>query len=191
MLRGDAHLRLTRTRSLILSSAVLLATFALLSLAYGGGASVAAHGADGRPARLHEGTCDQLGPVAVELTGVGAETTPDGTPVPPAEAIGPGSAVPVAVSATEIETSLSDIVEGGHALAVAASDDADDDVIACGDVGGRLRMQMGGMVMPGDELIVGLAGSGGSGAVGIAVLRAEGSATVVTVYLVEGATGDA
>jgi hypothetical protein len=47
-----------------------------------------------------------------------------------------------------------------------------DHIIACGNVGGLLvAPQMAGMVMPGDELAIGLAPQGDSGATGIALLR--------------------
>ena len=74
-------------------------------------------------------------------------------------------------------------------IVVAAGERAED-AVACGDVGGRMTLQMEGMVMPGDELIVGLREQGGSGYSGIAFLVAEGLSTTVRVYVAEGLSGD-
>src|SRR5688500_11203559 len=87
----------------------------------GGGGGMDRAGAGGaavRAARLHAGSCDALGAVAFELTGLGAESVRDGTPVPAPETVGPATALPVALSETEVEASVTAIVEGGHALAV-------------------------------------------------------------------------
>jgi hypothetical protein len=153
--------------------------------------SVVAQEEAGHPAQLHLGTCDALGEVAFVLSGVGAAANLEGTAVPDAEVVGPESAVAVATSRTTVEAAVSDIVEGGHALAVYESEAAMDSVIACGDVGGRLTQQMAGMLMPGDELAVGLTERNGSGFAGIALLRAEGgSEASVIVYLAQGLTDE-
>jgi hypothetical protein len=153
--------------------------------------AVTAQEAGGFPAQLHRGTCDALGEVAFPLSAVGAATNLAGTAVPESEQVGPESAVAVVTSATTIEAAVSDLVEGGHALAVYESEAAMDAPIACGDVGGRQTMQMAGMLMPGDELAFGLNEQDGSGLSGIAILRAEGgSEASVTIYLAEGLADD-
>ena len=57
-------------------------------------------------------------------------------------------------------------------------------MIACGDVGGPMTSQMAGMVMPGDELVVGLGAVDGAGHSGIAFLRGEGRTATIMIYLV-------
>jgi hypothetical protein len=146
----------------------------------------------GRPTHLHQGTCDNVGKMAFALTGVGAEVTLDGLPIPSPHAAGPETALPVQISVTKIEAAVSDLVDGGHALVVYEKDEAMDRVVACGDIGGVMTTQMAGMVMLGDELIVGLAERDDSGFAGIALLRAEGGAeTTVTIYLAQGLSGTA
>jgi hypothetical protein len=145
----------------------------------------------GRPAQLHVGSCDELGEVTFPLSGVGAAFDIAGTAVAESELVGPEPARPVATSRTTIEAAVSDLVDEAHALAIYASAEATAEPIACGDVGGLQTMQMAGMLMPGDELVVGLAERNDSGFSGIAVLRAEGgSEATITIYLAEGLSGD-
>ncbi len=144
-----------------------------------------AHEADGRPARIHAGTCEDFRGVVHILTGVGAETAPGGTPVPQPEQVGAADAFPVALSKTTVPVALTDLAEGEHAIVVYESDEAMDRPVACGAVGGPLTSQMPGMTMPGDELAVWLAGEGGSGLAGVAVLEANGRDTIVRIYLGE------
>jgi hypothetical protein len=146
---------------------------------------VLAHAEHGHPARIQDGTCDSLGRAAFPLTGVGAALTAEGTPAPTPEAMGADAALPVQTSETTLDTTLSSLVNEEHAVVVYESDEAMDHVIACGAIGGPLRAQMPGMVMPGDELAVGLAGSEESGFAGIALLRAAGKQVAVNVYLVD------
>lgn len=157
----------------------------------GSGDLARSHEADGRPARLHAGSCDEFRGVVYMLTGVGAEATPDGTPVAAPERVGPESAALVASSETEVPVPLSELIADERAIVVYQSDEAMDRVVACGNVGGLLSGQMPGMTMPGDELAVWLAEADGSGLSGIALLEAAGRSTVVRLYLAEGLGGRA
>jgi hypothetical protein len=148
-----------------------------------------AHEADGKPARIHAGACDDYRGVVYILTGVGAEVTPDGTPVPQPERVGPADAIPVSRSETTIPVALTDLTAVETAVVVYASDAEMDRPDACGNVGGPLTSQMPGMVMPGDELAVWLAGRDGTGVAGVALLEAAGRETVVRIYLGEGLGG--
>ena len=120
------------------------------------------------------------------MTGVGAATSMDGTPVAAAAVIGSEGAPQVAQSVTTLGVSLPELVEAPHALVVSEPGERVSRVIACGEVGGLLTAQMPGMVMPGDELVTGLREQGHSGAVGIAVLTADGTSTTVRVFLASG-----
>lgn len=148
-----------------------------------------AHEADGRPARIHAGTCEDFRGVVYILTGVGAETAPGGTPAPQPEQVGAADAFPVALSKTTVPVALTDLAEGEHAIVVYESDEAMDRPVACGTVGGPLTSQMPGMTMPGDELAVWLAEKDSSGLAGVAVLEAKGRETIVRMYLGEGLGG--
>ncbi len=146
-----------------------------------------AHEADGRPARIHEGTCDALGRVVHQLTGVGAAISLEGSPIPAPEAVGAEDAVPIALGTTSLEAAMADLTDIPHAIAVYESDEAMDRMLVCGNVGGAMMMQMPGMAMPGDELAVWLSPQGDSADAGVALLRSEvGGATSVTVMLGEG-----
>lgn len=151
-------------RGMIGAAALLGATLAL---------PVAAHEADGHPARLHAGTCEELGRVAYSLNGVGAEVDLAGEPVDPGEAVNDDRADLMARSETELDAALDDLLEAPHALVIYESDE-DLTVVSCGNLGGS---------RVGDELAVGLAAPGGSGQTGIALLEGEGGATRVRIFL--------
>lgn len=151
-----------------------------------GPAVTAAHAAEGSPARIQDGTCDALGGVAFPLTGVGATVTGEGEPLPEREVVGSADALPIALSETTLDASISDLTEAEYAIVVYESDEAMDRVIACGNVAGLLKAQMAGMIMPGDELLVWLGAEKGSGAVGLATLRSVvGGELAVTIVLSE------
>lgn len=172
-----------------LGAAALLTAIAFAVFGLSG--TLLAHEADGRPARIHEGSCSALGRVTHRLTGVGAEVDLDGTPVPAPEAAGAPLAVPLAVSTTALETKLSDFVETPHAIVVYESDEAMDRTIACADIGGVLLAQMPGMTMPGDQLVVRLAPEHDSPFSGFALVRSEvGGKTTITIILAEDAAGE-
>ena len=90
---------------------------------------------------------------------------------------------------TDLKPSLTELTQDAYAIVVSESDEAMDHIIACGDVEGGLLVapQMAGMVMPGDELAIGLAPQGDSGATGIALLRSvEGGTSSLRILLTEG-----
>src|SRR4051812_6325787 len=144
-----------------------------------------AHAADGHPVRIQEGTCQNLGPVAFSATGVGAVVSLDGTPIPTVESFGSDRAVPVQTSTTTFDTNLSSFVKSDHAIVVYESDEAMDEEIACGTIGGALTAQMAGMVMPGDELAIGLMEVNDSGHSGIALFGADGPNSTLRIFLMD------
>ena len=153
--------------------------------------------AAGIPNHIHSGTCAELGDVVAPLsnlifeeagttamdmgaTPTGMDATPTGmgaTPMAGLQAM--GVAVPVAVSVTNVELSLDDILAAPHAFN--AHDPNDPSIyIACGDISGTPDEQ--------GNLFVGIEeqnGSGLSGAVWL-VDDGTGAGTVVTVFLVGG-----
>lgn len=145
--------------------------------------STRAHEADGHPARIHRGSCDDLGAVAYELTGVGAVVTPDGTPVATPEIVGTAGASPSQVSETTLKTSLSQLTKDPYAIAVYESDEAMDQMILCGNIGGVITAQMPSMIMPGDVLTVWLPATENSGHAGVALLQANGLRAIVRLIL--------
>lgn len=145
--------------------------------------SALAHAADGHPARIQQGICDNLAGIAFQLTGVGATITPDGTPVPPPAMVGATVADPLQMSGTTLQTSLTQLTQNPYAIVIYESDDAMDHIIACGNIGGMLTAQMPGMIMPGDVLPVWLADPEDAGTAGMAILQADGVRVIVHLYL--------
>lgn len=145
-----------------------------------------AHEADGHPVRIQQGSCDDLGRVAFQLTGVGATITPQGTPVATPVTVGAANTSSIQVSETTLDTSFSELTKDPYAIVVYESDDAMDHIIACGNVGGVLTAQMSGMTMPGDELAIWIAPARDSGYVGIALLEAAGKQAKLRLFLAEG-----
>jgi hypothetical protein len=143
-----------------------------------GTGSEAAHAADGHPAKIHEGTCDALGPVAFSLTGVGASVDLDENPIATPQPVNADSAFEVATSQTTIDTSLDALLSGDHAIML-YEDDEGMAAIACGNLGGA---------MLGDTLVVGLGEAGMPGHVGFAILTPNGDKTDVTLLLGEDLT---
>ncbi len=125
------------------------------------------------------------GPVTYAATGVGATVSPDGTPIPAVESFGSDRAVPVQTSMTTFDTNLTRFVKGDHAIVIYESDEAMDEEIACGTIGGALTAQMAGMVMPGDELAIGLMEVNGSGHSGIALFAADGPKSTLRIFLMD------
>jgi len=141
-----------------------------------GAGSTLAHEAHGHPARIHEGTCEALGPVAFRLNGVGGSVDQDGIPIATPTAVNIPAAHEVVLSETLIEAPISDILGAEHAVMVYESDE-EMTAITCGNVGGA---------MLGDTLITALAESGAPGHSGFAIFRSEGEATVVSLYIAHG-----
>jgi hypothetical protein len=137
---------------------------------------VLAHEEHGHPTRIHEGTCEALGPVAFRLNGVGGSVDVDNAPVATPTAVNSNSAYQVMVSETTIDGTIEDLLAGEHAVMIYESDEAMD-AIACGNVGGALN---------GNTLVTGLAEAEVPGHSGFALFRSEGNQTVVLVILGHG-----
>jgi hypothetical protein len=125
-----------------------------------------------RPAMIHAGTCDDLGPVDVVLADV---LTPRGP------AVGLASGIEAASGSTTVAYSLDVLIDEPHAIVVRAAAVNGAPVLVCGDVGG----------VDNDDgaLVVGLSEVDDSGFVGIAYLAynaVDGSRTDVSVFLAEG-----
>jgi len=99
--------------------------------------------------------------------------------------MGPDTAVPILMSRTTLDVLISTLYGENHALAIAR--DASGQIIACGNIGGPMELQMAGMVMPGDQLVVGVGEREHSGYAGIALLTTQGLRTTITLYLLAGA----
>jgi hypothetical protein len=87
-----------------------------------------------------------------------------------------GSAIPVEMSTTVVQTTLADISTGDFAINVHESAENIGNYIACGDLGTAGAM--------GSDLVVGLSTLNDSGYSGIATLHDNGDgSTSVTIYL--------
>jgi hypothetical protein len=141
-----------------------------------GAISALAHEEHGHPTRIHDGTCEALGPVAYRLNGVGGSVDLDNAPIATPTAISSDAAYQVLISETTIDGSIEDLLAGDHAVMIYESDEAMD-AIACGNVGGALN---------GNTLFTGLAEAGVPGHIGFALFRSEGDQTIVSVILGHG-----
>ena len=141
-----------------------------------GAGSTLAHEAHGHPARIHEGTCEALGPVAFRLHGVGGNVDLNNAPIATPTAVNVPAAHEVVLSETLIDTTIEDLLAAEHAVMVYESDE-DLSAISCGNLGGA---------MLGNTLVTALGESGVPGHVGFAVFRPEGDGTVVSIYLAHG-----
>ncbi len=135
-----------------------------------------AHEGHGKPALLQVGTCDALGAAAFTLIGVGADEDGDDLPIVSPTVVGPDAAAELITSTSTVAATVEQIVDGGHAIVVYASDDEMDNPIACGAVGG---------IQLGEDLVVGLEQVGEDGQSGIALLRTSGPEATVTIILSE------
>lgn len=142
-------------------------------LAIGCIGSTLAHLEHGHPARIHSGSCEELGAVAFRLNGVGASVDLDNAPLATPTAVNEETAYQVLVGETTIDGSLEDILAEELAVMIYESDEAMD-AIACGNVGGALL---------GDSLVTGLAENGHPGHLGFALFEPNGEQTVVTVIM--------
>src|SRR5215207_10728012 len=141
-----------------------------------GAGPMLAHEEHGHPTRIHEGTCEALGPVAFRLNGVGGSVDVDNAPVATPTAVNSDLAYQVMVSETTIDGTIENLLAADHAVMVYESDEAMD-AIACGNVGGALN---------GETLVTGLAEAGVPGHIGFALFRPEGDQTDVLVILGHG-----
>ena len=169
-----SELNITKDRSFwrqwLFALAVALGVVAL------GAGSVLAHEEHGHPTRIHEGTCEALGPVAFRLNGVGGSVDVDNAPVATPTAVNSDSAYQVLISETTIDGTIEDLLTGDHVVMIYESDEAMD-ALACGNVGGALS---------GDSLVTGLAEAGVPGHIGFALFRSEGNQTTVLMILGHG-----
>jgi hypothetical protein len=132
-----------------------------------------AHEAHGHPARIHEGTCEALGPVAYRLNGVGGSVDLDNAPVATPTAVNSDNAYQVMVSETTIDATMEDLLASEHAVMIYESDEAME-AIACGPIGGA---------MSGDTLITGLAEMGVPGHLGFAFFQPEADGLSVSLII--------
>src|SRR5829696_6979591 len=123
-----------------------------------GAGSALAHEAHGHPARIHEGTCEALGPAAFRLNGVGGSVDQEGAPIATPIAVNVPAAHEVMLSETLIDAPLADILATEHAVMVYESDE-EMTAITCGNVCGA---------MLGETLVTALRESGVPGHVGLA-----------------------
>ena len=159
-------------RSRALCGAVILGASILVASA----ASALAHAEHGHPARIHEGTCDDLGGVALRLNGVGASVDLDGAPVATPTAVNPKSSYQVMVSETLLDASIDDLLAGDHAVMIYESDEAME-AIACGNIGGA---------MTDETLVTALAEAGVPGHSGFAIFAPDGDQTLAVVLIGHG-----
>lgn len=135
-----------------------------------GGDQMMAH----HPASIRRGACAQpTAEPAFALTEIGMNM----------EEHAAGSAIGVEISATTVAIALTDLLAEPFAIDVQEVKELGDayaGTIACGDLGGRPS---------GDVLAVGIHQVNDSGFSGIAILRAAGSATTVTLYMAHGLSG--
>jgi hypothetical protein len=153
-------------RSIVAASLAAVLLFASVSV-------TPAHEAHGHPARIHEGTCEELGAVAFRLNGVGGSVDLDNAPLATPTAVNSDNAYQVMVSDTTIDGTLDDLLASDHAVMVYESDE-DMQAIACGPVGGA---------MSGDTLITGLAEAGVPGHLGFAHFRPDGDGLAVSLII--------
>ncbi len=129
-----------------------------------------------RPAYLQAGTCVQPGDPIAAL----AETStgPDEPPRTDLDAapVSGGLQVPAAVSVTDVEIPMSDLLTRRAIVRVVASEAAPESTIACGAIGGE----------PDEDgnLYLALTGSGGSNVAGVVWLQEDGDRTTITLFLI-------
>ncbi len=121
-----------------------------------------------RPARIHTGTCDEVGEVIQPLENLVA---------PVGVAAGQEEAVGAETSFTSVPLTLDAILADDHVINVHMSADQIDVYIACGEIGGVLDAN--------GALVIGLGEMEGSGFSGIAFLApgADGASTDVSVFI--------
>ncbi len=150
-----------------------LALAAVFGAAVAGVAALAQDAADAppRPISLRLGSCDDLGE-AVEA--LGTATLPENVPL---DRVGQDAAAPAETSFATIPLTLDALLAEPHALAVAASEDEPDDLVACGEIGG--------IIDENGALTLGLREWEGSGYAGIAYLfpAEESPSTLASIFV--------
>jgi len=168
-----------RVRRRLVSVWLTAACVAALGMALvAAGPSAAQEEAEGgHPAHIHDGTCSELGEVVYALSDVGPGIVRNGTGTTGGKVVGQTEDIrPVDVSSTNVDATLESITSGTYAVNVHESKENIQNYIACGNIGGTQY---------GNTLVIGLGELNDSGYSGVAVLRADGEQTVVTVYLTE------
>lgn len=135
------------------------------------------------PAHILAGGCGEPEEVLFDLAegGFGLPAPiASATPAATARYVGPDAASPAIVSVTTLDSPLTELAAGGHAIdahTAGAGDDAETRIV-CGPVGGFLS---------GNDLVFGLPEAGGSGYTGIAWLHDNGDdTTTVSLFLSSG-----
>jgi plastocyanin len=165
--------RIPTSLASLVSPAVIVGLLLAGALIVGGGAGIAQEATPApaaHPAHIHLGTCDALDPAPQHMLA-------DVAPIPAAE-----GAIAVESSVTTVDAPLAEIADGGHAINIHESAENIDRYIACGNIGA---------LPSGEDVAIGLGELNGSGYSGIAILRAAGEQTEVTIYLAQGLAGEA
>ncbi len=169
-------------RRLMLAGAI--ATLALPSLGAGalaqdasaspdiqgqGGAAATAH-----PLHIHSGTCDQLGDVVFPLGEISTDLMVDGSPAGD-DSVGSATNEDVELNVTTVAATIDELTSSDHAINIHRSEQAMDEYIACGDIGGTR--------FNGDSLVIRLNPLNDSGYVGFALLKEaeDGNTTVYSM----------
>ncbi len=128
------------------------------------------------PAYLQAGTCDRPGDPIAAL----AETS-DGLQDQPrtdldAAPVASGPQVPAAVSVTDLDLALDELLDAELIVRVVESEADPETTIACGAIGGE----------PDEEgnIYLALVGDEGSNVAGVVWLQGDGDATTVTLFLI-------
>src|SRR5215212_9140451 len=138
--------------------------------------SLLAQEAHGHPARIHEGSCEALGPVAFRLNGVAGSVDAEGAPIATPTMVNVPPAHEVVLSETVIDVPFETLV-AAHFAGMVYESDEEMSAITCGNLGGALL---------GASLVTPLRESGVPGHVGFAIFRAQGEETLVSLYLAHG-----
>ena len=136
-------------------------------------ATPAGGSAHAHPAHIHLGTCEELDP---------SPTFPLADVARMASESGAAAAIPVERSVTTVDAMLEELRTGGYAINIHQGADDIGTYVACGNLNGA-RDDSG-------TLVVGLGALNDSRHAGVAILTEQGEQTDVTVYLVEGLSGD-
>src|SRR5215207_1739325 len=104
-----------------------------------------AHEEHGHPTRIHEGSCEALGPVAFRLNGVGGSVDAEGAPIATPTMVNVPPAHEVVLSETVIDVPFETLVAADFTVMVYESDE-EMSAITCSNLGGALLGES--LVMP-------------------------------------------
>jgi len=114
------------------------------------------------PAQIFTGSCAAPGDVAFSLGDVTRQVMAEKS-----------TALPIAIGGSTIDTPLSQLLTTGHAIGI-GTDQSDSSAVACGDISGAASEA--------GDVVLGLQAMNAE-YIGLAVLRAEGERTAVSLYL--------